>query len=102
VLSDLSGGNYEDGARSIGSLLNWNVDLFFRVVKDINAENSDFESIVTMLPLSTVDDIGKRIEILDLRLSNLHNYSEKTNAKKSVKAIQLISEYKRELESLTN
>ncbi len=70
-LDFLDGGNYEDVVRELGSLTDTDASLFASLFIDINLEGSRFKSLLTMLPLTTVDDIDAKLYIVQERIRKM-------------------------------
>ena len=64
----LDGGNLGDSFRSMGVFFDRKPSQFFRLIEGKELSNSTWENVLVTLPLETVDDIPKKVDLLKRRL----------------------------------
>jgi hypothetical protein len=67
----LDGGELEDFYRSGGIFFDIKPALFLRIVEEECVQRSIMKSMLTMLPLDTVDNIDRAIEVVEIRIAKL-------------------------------
>lgn len=89
-----SGGDYEDILRSLGSFSEYNPELFFKYVKNYNVSYRRLNSLLTMLPLSTVDDFELKIRVLDKRITAIDKLKNKEFSELKKNSITILTEFR--------
>jgi hypothetical protein len=72
------GGDLEDFYRSVGIFFEKQPLVFLRIVKEKAIQDSEIVDMLTMLPLDTVDDIGRKISMVENRIKKLKNISDES------------------------
>lgn len=74
----LDSGDLEDFYRSAGSFFELQPCLFLKVIKEKTIPDSDFQSLLTMFPLDTVDSIDRQMMILKKRITTMGTIDERS------------------------
>jgi len=97
LLPKLSGGDLEDTMRAIGALAVNRPRVFLRVMTGKYVDAARIERIVTMLPLSSVDDDAERLRLVRARIDALSAISDAELGHPRDVAIAALHRYEQEL-----
>lgn len=93
----LDGGDLEDVFRSLGSLTETHPRLFLKEVSQHRVTQAKYESLLTMLPLSTVDNEAKKRRLIERRIRSLAAVKDKPLAVARDEAIAILDHFLSEL-----
>lgn len=91
------GGNLEDFYRSAGLFFQAQPRDFLQIAKENAIPDSTLESLVTTLPLDTIDDIDRKIDVVDARINMIAKVDENSLEIVKTKALCFLNEYKKDL-----
>jgi hypothetical protein len=91
------GGDLEDFYRSAGILFDTRPLVFLQTVKEKAIQDSEIVDMLTMLPLDTVDDIGRQISMVENRIKKLKNISDESLSEIKRKGLSSLEKAKDDL-----
>lgn len=91
------GGDLEDFYRSTGIFFQVQPRAFLQIVKEKSIPDSTFESLLTSLPLDTVDDIDRMVTVVDARIDLLAMVNEHSLESVKTKGLCFLKEQKKDL-----
>lgn len=91
------GGEMEDFYRSAGLFFEAQPSLFFEIAKENKTSESATTSMLTMLPLDTVDNIDLAIHMIENRIAILKLFNEKRFEKIRSAGLKFLQEQEEEL-----
>jgi hypothetical protein len=97
VKSCLGVGDSEDLARSAGELFEVDLISFMDVVAEVGVPDEQFGDMITMLPLSLVDDVTGQLAALDHRISLLETLRDQRFEAYRAKALDKLLNRRRAL-----
>lgn len=77
VLRCLDGGELEDFYRSVGLFFEAKPSVFLKIAEEKKVPDMAIKSMLTMLPLDTVDNIDRAIGVVERRMAMLETISER-------------------------
>lgn len=92
------GGELEDFYRSAGMFFESEPLLFLKISEEKKIPDTEFRYMLTMLPLDTVDDIERRISILDRRIATLNGVDEESLSAVRSRGLSILEQRKKRLE----
>ena len=91
------GGDLEDFDRSAGIFFDTQPLVFLQTVKEKAIQDSEIVDMLTMLPLDTVDDIGRKISMVENRIKKLKNISDESLSEIKRKGLSSLEKEKNDL-----
>lgn len=95
----LDGGDLEDVFRGLGSVTETDPKLFLEQVVRHRVSRGNLESLLTMLPLSTVDNVPKKRRLVERRIRSLAAVKDKPVAHVRDEAIAILEHFLSRLSS---
>jgi hypothetical protein len=97
LLPNLSGGNLEDTMRAIGAATAHHPVVFLRVMESRHLADNRIESIIRMLPLSSVDNDAEKLRLVRERIAALRTVTDPRLRRVRDVTISFLSAYEQEL-----
>lgn len=90
-----SGGNYEDMIRALGSFSEHNPKLFLSYINKHKLSHRRHKTLLTMLPLITVDDFELKLSMISKRITSVRSIADRDLEKVKKASLEILYDFRK-------